>query len=111
MTPISEEGWNRRQNIGADQLGNEYQNYEISGVEYDNIGETAGVDENTPAVAVEIPLNDIPGVYPKMFEEEFVDDANTNTAMPPLIPNIPPAEAASIQPILEYNTTPNIESE
>ena len=86
-----------------DQLVNEYQKYEITGVEYDNKGEIVVVDENTPEVAVDIPLDEIPGVYPEMFEEEFVEDANPNVEMPPLPPIPPPAEAAIILPKLEEN--------
>ena len=79
-----------------DQLVNEYQKYEITGVEYDNKGEIVVVDENTPEVAVDIPLDKIPGVYPEMFEEEFVEDTTTNTAMPTLPQNPPPVEAVTI---------------
>ena len=44
-------------NEALDQLGNEHQKYEIAGAEYDKNGETEGVDENTPVVAVDTPLN------------------------------------------------------
>ena len=69
-------------NSGVDQLGNEHQNYEISGVEYDDNGEISSVDENTAVLAVDMPLNKIPGVDPEIFEEEFVQDTNPNATMP-----------------------------
>ena len=46
------------------QLVNEHQNCEVLVVEYDNNGEISGVDENKAALAVDIPLDKIPGVYP-----------------------------------------------
>ena len=51
------------------QLVNEHQNYEIAGVEYEDNGKIAEVDENMPEAAVDINLDKIPGLDPKTFEE------------------------------------------
>ena len=98
-------------NAGVDQLGNEHQNYEISGVEYYDNREISRVDENTAALAVDIPLNEIPGVYSKNSQEESFQDTNPNATNPPLPPDPPPAEAVTTLPKLEQDTTPHINTE
>ena len=57
---------------------------------------------------VDIPINKIPGVDPETFEKECVQGVNTNSTMPPLPPDTPPADAATTQPKLEQETTPHI---
>ena len=78
-------------------------------MEYDNV-EIAGVDTNTPAVAVDISLNKIAGIYPETFEEELVEDENPNAKMIPLPQTPPHEEADAILPKLEHNTTSHIET-
>ena len=80
----------------------------FAGVEYDNNGEILVVNENTAALAIYIPLDKIPGVDTGIFEEEFVQDKNTNSVSTPLPPDPPHAEAATILPKLEQATKPKI---
>ena len=56
-------------NAGVDQLGDEHQNYEIAGLEYEKNGEISGVNlKNTTVVVVDMPLNEILEGNTKPFE-------------------------------------------
>ena len=83
----------------------------FAGVEYDNNGEILVVNENTAALAIYIPLDKIPGVDTGIFEEEFVQDKNTNSVITPLPPDPPHAEASTTLPKLEQETTSHIDTE
>ena len=78
-------------NAVVEQLENEHQKYEIAVGGYENKGEISGVDQNMPAVLVDIPLGKIPEEYSGKFEEECFEGGNPNATMPPLPPTPPPA--------------------